>query len=74
MKRLEKEASAAIYINLNKEAIKVKRLDAEAKRLDAEAKCRAEDKMIMLADLSTMDANQRAWFGKKRAEIWLCDA
>jgi hypothetical protein len=30
-KRLEKEASAAIYINLTKEAIEVQRLDADAK-------------------------------------------
>jgi hypothetical protein len=28
MKRLEKEASAAIYINMTKEAIEVQRLDA----------------------------------------------
>jgi hypothetical protein len=34
-KRLEKEATTAIYINLTKELVEVQRLDAEAKRLDA---------------------------------------
>ena len=66
-KRLEKEAIAAMYINLTKEAI-------EARRLDAEAKTRAEDNRIMLADVSTMDEDQRAWILKKRAEIRTRDA
>jgi hypothetical protein len=39
-RRLENEATAAIYINLTKETIEVQRFDAYAKRLDAEAKCR----------------------------------
>jgi hypothetical protein len=39
-KRLEKEASASIYLNLTKETIEEQRLDAEAKMFDAGAKCR----------------------------------
>ena len=73
-KRLEKEATAAMYINLTKEAIEARRLDAEAMRLDAEAKTRAEDNKIMLADVSSMDEDQRAWILKKRAEIRARDA
>jgi hypothetical protein len=61
-KRRGKEASVAIYIDLTKQAI-------EVQRLDAEAKSRAEDKRIMLADLSNMDADKRSWFKKKRAVI-----
>ncbi|KAK1686397.1 hypothetical protein QYE76_047245 [Lolium multiflorum] len=53
-KHREKEASAVIYIDLTKQAI-------EVQRLDAEAKSRAEDNLIMLADLNTMDANQSTW-------------
>jgi hypothetical protein len=48
-----KKASTAIYIDLTKHAI-------EVQRLDAEANSRAEDNWIMLANLSTMDADQRS--------------
>ena len=75
-KRQEKEATAAMYINLTKEAIEVRRMDIEAKRLDieamrldAEAKTRAEDNKIMLADFTNMDEDQRAWILNKRTEI-----
>jgi hypothetical protein len=68
-KRLEKEATAAIYINLAKEAIEVQMLDAKAKRIDVKAKCRAEDTKIMLTDLSNMDDDHRTWFEKKQSEI-----
>jgi hypothetical protein len=43
--------------------------DAEARRMDTEAKVRAEDTRITLTDLSNMDDDTRAWFGKKRAKI-----
>jgi hypothetical protein len=66
-KRLGKEATAAININLTKEAIKLQRLDTEAK-------CRAEDARIMLADLSNMDIDQHSWFEKEQAEIHQQDA
>jgi hypothetical protein len=66
-KRLEKDATTCIYINLTKEAI-------EVKRLDAGVKCRAEDTRIMLADLRNMDGDQRSWFEKKRAKIRQRDA
>jgi hypothetical protein len=73
-RRLEKEASTAIYLNLTKEDIEVQRmdveakktdteakmLDAEARKMDAEAKIRAENTRIMLADLATMDDDTRA--------------
>jgi hypothetical protein len=36
-RRLEKEASTAIYLKLTKEAIGVQRMDVEAKRVDVEA-------------------------------------
>jgi hypothetical protein len=61
-KRRVKEASTAIYIDLTKHAI-------EVQRLDAEANSRAEDNWIMLANLSTTDADQRSWFEKKQTEI-----
>jgi hypothetical protein len=57
-KHREKDGSAAIYIDLNKHTI-------EVQKFDAEAKSRAEDYLIMLVDLSTMDAYHRAWFKKK---------
>jgi hypothetical protein len=41
---------------------------------DAEAKIRAEDTRIMLADLSSVDDDTRAWFMKRRAEIRARDA
>ena len=66
-KRLDKETTTAMYVNLTKEAIEARRMDAEALRLDAEAKTRAEDNKIMLADVSNMDEDQRAWILKKRA-------
>jgi hypothetical protein len=83
-KRLKKEVTTAIYLNLTKEVIEVQRMDveakksddaeaklrdAEARRMDAEAKTHAEDTIIMLADLSSMDDDTRAWFMKKHAEI-----
>lgn len=87
-RRLKKEVSNAIYLNLSKEAIEVQRLDVEAKkayaeakmrdaegrRMDAEAKIWAEDTRIMLADLGGMDDETSAWFLKKRAEIRTRDA
>jgi hypothetical protein len=73
-RRLEKEAAAAIYQNLAKEVLDVQRLDIEAKKADAEAKLRAEDTRIMLADLSGVDDDTRAWFMKRRAEIRARDA
>jgi hypothetical protein len=73
-KRREKETSDAIYIDLTKQAIAVQKLDAETKRLGAKAKSRAQEILIMFSDLSTMDADQLAWFKKKRTKIWLRDA
>ncbi|KAK1603848.1 hypothetical protein QYE76_027521 [Lolium multiflorum] len=74
-RRLEKEAAAAIYHNLAKEVIEVQKADAEAKLLDdAKAKILAEDTRIMLADLSSVDDDTRAWFMKRRAEIRARDA
>jgi hypothetical protein len=73
-RRLKKEAATAIYHNLAKEVIEVQRLDVEAKKADAEAKLRAEDTRIMLADLSGVDDDTRAWFMKRRAEIRARDA
>nr|XP_051208285.1 uncharacterized protein LOC127325530 [Lolium perenne] len=80
-RRLEKEAAAAIYHNLAKEVIEVQKadaeaklLDAEARRMDAKAKILAEDTRIMLADLSSVDDDTRAWFMKRRAEIRARDA
>lgn len=80
-RRLEKEAAAAIYHNLAKEVIEVQKanseaklLDAEARRMDAKAKILAEDTRIMLADLSNVDDDTRAWFIKRRAEIRARDA
>jgi hypothetical protein len=49
-------------------------LDAEARRMDAKAKILAEDTRIMLADLSSVDDDTRAWFMKRRAEIRARDA
>jgi hypothetical protein len=73
-RRLEKEVATAIYHNLAKEVIEVQRLDVEVKKVDAKAKLRAEDTMIMLADLSGFDDDTRAWFMKRRAEIRARDA
>ena len=87
-KWLDKEATTAMYINLTKEAIEARRMDADARRmeaearlmdaeamrLDVEAKTRAEDNKIMFADVSNMDEDQRAWILKKRAEIRARDA
>ena len=80
-RHLEKEAAAAIYHNLAKEVIEVQKVDAEAKlldaearRMDAKAKILAEDTRIMLADLSSVDDDTRAWFMKRRAEIRTRDA
>jgi hypothetical protein len=80
-RRLEKEAATAIYHNLAKEVIEVQKadaeaklLDAEARRMDAKAKILAEDTRIMLADLSSVDDDTRAWFMKRRAEIRARDA
>jgi hypothetical protein len=42
--------------------------------MDAEAKTHAEDTRIILADLSSMDDDTRAWFMKKRATIRARDA
>lgn len=81
-KRLRKQVAAAIYLNLTKEVIEVQRMDveanradakaklrdAEARRMDAEAKTRVEDTRIMLADLSNVDDDTRAWFMKRRAD------
>jgi hypothetical protein len=49
--------------------IEAKMRDSGAKRMDAEAKIRVENTRIMLAGLSNMDDEPRAWFLKKRAEI-----
>ena len=68
-RRLDKEATAAAYINLTKEAIEVRRMDVEAKRMDAEAKKLAEETRIMLADMSNMNPEQREWILKRQAEI-----
>ncbi|KAK1661695.1 hypothetical protein QYE76_049854 [Lolium multiflorum] len=87
-KRLEKEAATVIYLNLTKEVIEVQRMDVEAKKADAEAKLRdtearrmdveakihAENTRIMLADLSSVDDDTRAWFMKRRVEIHARDA
>jgi hypothetical protein len=43
--------------------------DAEVRRMDAEAKTRAKDTRIMLANLSGVDNDTRAWFMKRRAKI-----
>ena len=72
-KRLDKEATTVMYVNLTKEAIEARRMDAEARRMDAEAKTRAEDNKIMLADVTNSDEDQRAWILKKRAEIRVRD-
>jgi hypothetical protein len=53
---------------------KSKKLDAEVKFVDIEAKLLTEESQIMLADLSVMDAGQRAWFEKKGAIILQRDA
>jgi hypothetical protein len=37
--------------------------------MDAEAKTRADDRRIMLADLSSVHDDTRAWFMKRHAEI-----
>nr|XP_051221673.1 glutathione S-transferase T3-like [Lolium perenne] len=80
-RRLKKEAATIIY--LTKEVIEVQRMDVEAKkadakaklcdtearRMDAEAKTRADDTRIMLADLSSVDDDTRAWFTKRHAKI-----
>jgi hypothetical protein len=78
---LEKEASAAIYLNHTKESIEIQRMyieaemaDAEAKKMGVEAKIRAEDTRIMLANLATMDDNTKTWFLKKGAKIRARDA
>jgi hypothetical protein len=51
-----------------------KKLDAEVKLVDVEAKLLTEESQIMLADLSVMDAGQRAWFEKNGAIILQRDA
>jgi hypothetical protein len=80
-RRLVKEASNAIYLNLTKEATEFQRLDieakmcdAEARRMDAKTKIRAENTRIMLTDLGNMDDDTMAWFLKKHAEIRARDA
>jgi hypothetical protein len=56
--RREKGVTYATFIDLNKQVLKVQNLDTEAKLF-------AEECRIMLANLSVMNANQRAWFKKK---------
>ena len=71
-KRLDKEATAAMYVNLTKEAIEVRRMEVEAtcmnvesKRLEDEAKKLSEETRIMLADLSNINPEQREWILKR---------
>jgi hypothetical protein len=48
--------------------------DTEVRRMDAAAKTRVEDTRIMLANLSSIDDDTRAWFMKRHAEIHARDA
>jgi hypothetical protein len=59
-KRREKEEALKNYYDVQK-----RKLDID----DANAKMRAEDHMIMTADLTAMNEVKRAWFKKRHKEI-----
>jgi hypothetical protein len=59
--------TCATVIDLTNQALQLQKLDVKAKLL-------AKESRIMLTDLSVIDADQRAWFDKKRAIILQRDA
>ena len=48
-RRLEKEATTAIFLNLTKEVIEVQRMDVEAKKADAKVKLHDDEARRMNA-------------------------
>jgi hypothetical protein len=70
----EKEAACATFIDLTKQALQVQKLATESKLVDDKAKLLAEESRIMLANLSIIDADQRACFEKKHTTMLQCDA
>jgi hypothetical protein len=65
----EKEATANVFYDLTKNAIKVEESMAKAKTIKAEAKLMAEEREIMLVDTTSMTEAQKACVEKRRAII-----
>ena len=73
-RRMEKEATSAIFIDLQKRVLEVEESKARSIAIEAEAKLLAEESRILMADLTIMDPANRTWFEKKQEAIRSRDA
>jgi hypothetical protein len=56
----KKDATFASFFNLTKRPIEVEERNAKAKVIEAEAKLQAEEREVMLINMSNMTPEQRA--------------
>jgi hypothetical protein len=69
---IEKEAISSSFIDLTKRGLDIE--ESSTKATMAEPKLLVEQNRIMLANLSIMAPEQKAWFETKQAIIHECDA